>query len=274
MGRYFIKLSDYLVPGQYLYFTVLLERICTAECATQASFVYTFGINLTDDNIIPNGGGTCQAISNFSTATSQIYDTPMAFAPQIKGETIVYPSRVKGKANSNSPDLYYQLYLGGRQSTVANVANYIASATKLNKGEYVFVDPESQGLRSVANINTNKFDPNFIFFNGEYKDHATLVFGLDLDGNKITAEINKNCEEGVVVAGDSRGLTTHTANPFRNLAPRDIPDDGNRRELDPADAGFKAFKKEKKVRAETDDIFSHNLNTDTVASNSKFGATE
>ena len=268
------KLSDYLVPGQYLYFTVLLERICTAECATQASFVYTFGINLTDDNIIPNGGGTCQAISNFSTATSQIYDTPMAFAPQIKGETIVYPSRVFSGEDISGDGQYYQLYLGGRQSTVANVDNHIQEASKLNAGEYIFVAPESQGLRSVANINPDKFDPNFTFLNGEYKDHATLVFGLDLDGNKITAEINKNCEEGVVVAGDSRGLTTHTANPFRNLAPRDIPDDGNRREPDPADAGFKAFKKEKKVRAETDVIWSHNLHTDTVAANSKFGDSE
>ena len=267
------KLSDYLVPGQYLYFTVLLERICTAECATQASFVYTFGINLTDDNIIPNGGGTCQAISNFSMATSQIYDTPTAFAPNINEDTIVYPSRVKGKAGSNSPNLHYQLYLGGRQSTVSNVDNYISSATKLNKGEYVFVDPESQGLRSVANINANKFDPNFIFFNGEYKDHATLVFGLDLDGNKITAEINQNCEEGVVVAGDNRQNPGAT-NPFRNLAPRETDEGGNRRHPDPADAEFKALKKEKKVRVETDAIYNHNLNTDTVATNSEFGATE
>ena len=267
------KLSDYLVPGQYLYFTVLLERICTAECATQASFVYTFGINLTDDNIIPNGGGTCQAISNFSTATSQIYDTPMAFAPNINEDTIVYPSRVFSGEDISGDGQYYQLYLGGRQSTAANVDNYIQEASKLNAGEYIFVAPESQGLRSVANINPDKFDPNFVFFNGEYKDHATLVFGLDLDGNKITAEINENCEEGVVVAGDNRGVTTHTANPFRNLAPRDIPNDGNRRHPDPADAEFKAFKKEKKVRVETDDIFSHNLNTDTVATNSKFGPT-
>ena len=267
------KLSDYLVPGQYLYFTVLLERICTAECATQASFVYTFGINLTDDNIIPNGGGTCQAISNFSMATSQIYDTPMAFAPNINEDTIVYPSRVKGKAGSNSPNLHYQLYLGGRQSTVANVDNYIAPASKLDKGEYVFVDPESQGLRPATNINTNKLDPNFAFFNGEYKDHATLVFGLDLDGNKITAEINQNCEEGVVVAGDNRQNPGAT-NPFRNLAPRETDEGGNRRHPDPADAEFKALKKEKKVRVETDVIYSHNLNTDTVATNSEFGATE
>ena len=260
------KLSDYIVPGQYLFFTVLLERICTAECATQASFVYTFGINLTDNNIIPNGGGACQAISNFSTATSQIYDTPMAFAPQIKGETIVYPSRVKGKADSNSPDQYYQLYLGGRRN--------IADQNRISAGEYIFVAPESEGLRSVANINPDKFDPNFVFFNGEYKDHATLVFGLDLDGNKITAEINQNCEEGVVIAGDSRGVTTATANPFRNLAPIETDEGGNTRHPDPADAGFKAFKKEKKVRAETDVIYNHNLNTDTVAVNSKFGATE
>ena len=275
------KLSDYLVPGQYLYFTVLLERICTAECATQSSFVYTFGINLTDDNIIPNVGGTCQAISNFSTATSQIYDTPTHFAPQIKGETIVYPSRVLAGDGQ-----YYQLYLGGRQNGDGDQPNYIKDKNRISAGEYVFVAPESQGLRSVVNINPDKFNPNFTFLDEltitsedeldgkTSKQHATLVFGLDLDGNKITAEINKNCEEGVVVAGDSRGLTTATANPFRNLAPRDISDDGNRREPDPADAGFKAFKKEKKVRAETDTIHKHNEHTDTVAANSKFGDAE
>ena len=197
----------------------------------------------------------------------------MAFAPNINEDTIVYPSRVFSGEDISGDGQYYQLYLGGRQSTAANVDNYIQEASKLNAGEYIFVAPESQGLRSVANINPDKFDPNFVFFNGEYKDHATLVFGLDLDGNKITAEINENCEEGVVVAGDNRGVTTHTANPFRNLAPRDIPNDGNRRHPDPADAEFKAFKKEKKVRVETDDIFSHNLNTDTVATNSKFGPT-
>ena len=77
----------------------------------------------------------------------------------------------------------------------------------------------------------------------------------------------------MVVAGDNRQNPGAT-NPFRNLAPRETDEGGNRRHPDPADAEFKALKKEKKVRVETDVIYSHNLNTDTVATNSEFGATE
>jgi hypothetical protein len=189
---------------------------------------------------------------------------------------MVYPSRVKGKADSNSPDLYYQLYLGGRQSTAPKAEGYISPSVRLNKGDYSFVVPESANLRPAQNINSNRFDPNFVFLNEEYKNHATLVYGLeniDSNGNITTIELNVNCEEGVVAAGDSRQNQGAT-NPFRNLAPRRTDEGGNRRHPDPADADFKAFKKEKKVRAGTDEIHKHNEHTNTIALYSKFGDAE
>ena len=204
-------LRNSLQAGQYLFYTVHLERTTDSACATQASFLYTFGINLTDDNITYNNqGGRCQAIINFSAAKARIYDTATAFAPNVNEDTIVYPSKVKDKKYGYT----YQLHLGGRQSRAPGVTDtYIQPASYVGAGEYEFAEVESEGLRKPQNLDKKAFDPNFAFLSDtDCKAEATLVFGI-LEPDGSVTQINTDCSLCEETAGDLSLI--HISEPTR-----------------------------------------------------------
>ena len=260
-------LRNSLQAGQYLFYTVHLERTTDSACATQASFLYTFGINLTDDNITYNNeGGRCQAIINFSAAKARIYDTATAFAPNVNDDTIVYPSKVKDKKYGYT----YQLHLGGRQKISSGITDtYIQPASYVGAGEYEFAEVESDGLRKPKNLNKNAFDPNFAFLSDSVcKTEATLVFGIEEDDGTIT-RLNPDCDLCKETAGDSRQKNGNRSRikVERNLAENET----NRRYPDPEDLEFSPGVQQDKIRVTDSAIYEHNQHTTTAVEENTFG---
>ena len=260
-------LRNSLQAGQYLFYTVHLERTTDSACATQASFLYTFGINLTDDNITYNNeGGRCQAIINFSAAKARIYDTATAFAPNVNDDTIVYPSKVKDKKYGYT----YQLHLGGRQKISSGVTDtYIQPASYVGAGEYEFAEVESDGLRKPKNLNKNAFDPNYAFLSDSVcKTEATLVFGIEEDDGTFFL-LNTDCDLCKETAGDSRQKNGNRSRikVERNLAENET----NRRYPDPEDLEFSPGVQQDKIRVTDSAIYEHNQHTTTAVEENTFG---
>ena len=224
------NLMNLLAPGQFLFYTCHLQRQDSQLCSHQASYAYTFGICLNDQNIILKEGEDstkltdCVFAPNFSPHSAKIYATPVASLaggelPALgNDDTLFYPGSVlvndTDKPNDGDP---YCMYLGGRigYNSIVKTNGYpnsVSESHMVGSAEWAldpYVSPnqtfDANGLDSSA----NGFSPSEAFAGGY---NTTLVVGIaeqPFEDGSIINPINRKEDCGGTV---KKGLTYNSTN--------------------------------------------------------------
>ena len=209
------SLMNLLAPGQFLFYTCHLQRQDSLKCSHQASYAYTFGICLNDQNIALIQGEEaskltdCLFAPNFSPHSAKIYATPVASLAGGDSDTATYPgSVIVNNADHPSHGDPYCMYLGGRIGYNHNVRtngypNSVLDSRMVGSAEWAvdssYGSPDGNFAANGLNSNANGFSPSEEFAAGY---NTTLVVGIaeqPFEDESIIKPINRSEDCGGTV---------------------------------------------------------------------------
>ena len=211
------SLMKLLAPGQFLFYTCHLQGLDKAACSHQASYAYTFGFCLNDQNIKDadvEGNwlhpiGSCYFAPNFSTNSAKIYATPTASLIGATIETVTYPGSVLVNNNHPQSSIHgdpYCMYLNGRVTLSNGYPNTVNEIHKVRSEQWK-EDPLGipQGTRPIGGtLSLNHFDPSSQFA-GHEGWKSTVIKGMADDPFEDDSKTTPFGDNPINIAGSECG---------------------------------------------------------------------
>ena len=219
-GMEWDSLMKLLAPGQFLFYTCHLQGLDKAACSHQASYAYTFGFCLNDQNIKkasrqPAEGNddikSCYFAPNFSTNSAKIYATPKASLIGATIETVTYPGSVLVNNNHPQKSIHgdsYCMYLGGRVTLSNGYPNSVNEIYKVRSEQW---KEDLLGIPlgtrpTEGTLSLNYFDPSDPLA-GHTDWKSTVIKGMADDPFEDDSKTTSFDDNPINIAGSKCGGT-------------------------------------------------------------------